>query len=84
MIIIITLCYDVTELYDTWILRVRYGMRRTQPACLVDAAEFSDTRSSPVEASKHSKFNSNNLFNLPILLKLASKTNWKWPILAHL
>ena len=30
--------------FDTWFLRVRYGVRQTQPACLLDAAKFSDTR----------------------------------------
>ena len=38
--------------------RVRYGIGRTQPAPLLDAAEFSDTRSKHVEASKHTKFTS--------------------------
>ena len=41
--------------FDKWFFRVRYAMRRTQPARLLDAAEFSDTRSSPVEASIHRK-----------------------------
>ena len=40
--------------FDTWFLRVSYGVRWTQPACLLGAVEFSDTRSSPVEASRHS------------------------------
>ena len=48
---------------------------RTLPACLLDAADFSDTRSSPVEASRQSKFISNKLLNWPILLNLASKTD---------
>ena len=29
--------------FDTWFLRVRYGVKRTQSSRLLDAAEFSDT-----------------------------------------
>ena len=83
---IITLRYDVTQLGAFWqaFFKVRYVMRRTQPARLLDAAEFSDTRSSPVEASRHPKFISNKSFIWPALLNLASTTNLKWPVLTHL
>ena len=59
--------------FDMRFLRARHGLRWSQPARLLDAVEFSDTRSSPVEALRHPKFISNKLFNGPVLLNLASK-----------
>ena len=41
---------------DPWILRVTYGVRRAQLGRLLDIAELSDTRSSPVETSRYLKF----------------------------
>ena len=38
---------------------VRYGVRRTLPARLLDAVEFSDTHSSPVKGFRHPEFISN-------------------------
>ena len=45
--------------FETWFSLVRYGVRLTQPARLVDAAVFSETHSSLVEASRCAKFMSN-------------------------
>ena len=47
------------------------------------AAEFFDSRSSLIEASRYPKFVSTKLFNLPVLLNLASKTDQKWPMLVQ-
>ena len=69
--------------FDTWFFRFRCGVRQTQPTRLLDAAEFPDTRSSPVEASKHPKLISNKSFNEPVFLNLAPKMDYKWPILVH-
>ena len=49
--------------FDTWFLGVRYGVTPTQPARLLDAAEFPDTRRLLVEASRHPKFTSNKSSN---------------------
>ena len=51
---VMTLCSWVC--FDTWILLMRYGVKLTQPAPLLDAAEFSETRRSLVEASRYPKF----------------------------
>ena len=42
--------------FDVCFLRVRYGGRQNEPARLLDAAEFFDTRSSPVEDIQNSSF----------------------------
>ena len=50
--------------FDKWFLRVRYAMRRTQPARLLDAAELSDTRSSPVKLQElQNSSQTNRLFD---------------------
>ena len=42
--------------FDTWFLFMRYGVKLTKRAPLLDAAEFFETRSSLVEASRYPKF----------------------------
>ena len=69
--------------FDTRFLRVRYGVKWTQPARLLDTTKFSDAHSSPFEASTHPKLISNKPFNWPVLLNLASKTDQNRPILAY-
>ena len=54
---VMTLCSWVC--FDTWFLLMRYGVKLTQPAPLLDAAEFSETRSSLVEAPRYPKIMSN-------------------------
>ena len=50
-----TLRYDVQSwvCFDTWFLRVRYGVKRTQPACLLEAAELPDTLAHGLLAKIH-------------------------------
>ena len=54
--------------FDTWSLRVKCGVRLTQPERLLDKAEFSETHGPLVKVSRDQKTLSNKSFNLPVLL----------------
>ena len=47
--------------FETWFSLLRYDKTLTQQARLLDVADFFETRSPPVEASKYPKFISNKL-----------------------
>ena len=70
--------------FDTWFLRVRYGVERTRPVCLLDAANFLTYVVHLLKLQDIQNLSiSSKSFNWPILLNLACKTNLKWPVLAH-
>ena len=72
---ILTLRYGVKSLGVSWHMDFEGEIWcETDPTSTLTGCSktFSDTRSSPVEASRHPNFISNKSFNWPVLLNLAS------------